>query len=61
MEKEIIDPRYSRQALFEQDRDHRTKKIQEGSAVVIGCGALGTVIANNLARSGVEPDKNCGS
>lgn len=53
MEKEIIDPRYSRQALFDKIGTTGQKKIQEGSAVVIGCGALGTVIANNLARSGV--------
>ena len=53
MEKEIIDPRYSRQALFDKIGTAGQKKIQEGSAVVIGCGALGTVIANNFARSGV--------
>ena len=53
MEKKIIDPRYSRQALFDKIGTTGQKKIQEGSAVVIGCGALGTVIANNLARSGV--------
>ncbi len=49
MEKEMIDPRYSRQALFDKIGTTGQKKIQEGSAVVIGCGALGTVIANNLA------------
>jgi len=53
MEKEMIDPRYSRQALFDKIGTTGQKKIQEGSAVVIGCGALGTVIANNLVRSGV--------
>jgi len=54
MEKRNIDPRYSRQALLSQIGTTGQEKIQEGSAVIIGCGALGTVIANNLARSGVN-------
>jgi len=53
MEKETINPRYSRQALFDKIGTTGQKKSRAGSAVVIGCGALGTVIANNLCRSGV--------
>ena len=47
------DERYSRQALFSQIGENGQRRIQDGSAVIVGCGALGTVIANNLARSGV--------
>ncbi len=47
------DKRYSRQALFDGIGESGQKRIQNGSAVIIGCGALGTIIANNLARSGV--------
>uniref|UniRef100_A0A7V3J9P2 THIF-type NAD/FAD binding fold domain-containing protein n=1 Tax=candidate division CPR3 bacterium TaxID=2268181 RepID=A0A7V3J9P2_UNCC3 len=53
MEKGIIDSRYTRQALFYKIGTDGQKKIQKASAVVIGCGALGSVIANNLCRSGV--------
>lgn len=53
IKKEMLNSRYSRQALFDKIGTTGQKKIQDGSAVVIGCGALGTVIANNLARSGV--------
>jgi molybdopterin-synthase adenylyltransferase len=51
--KEDIDARYAKQALLSQIGKTGQKRIQEGSAVIIGCGALGTVIANNLARAGV--------
>jgi adenylyltransferase/sulfurtransferase len=53
MLNDIRDARYSRQELFDKIGKSGQKKIQEGSVVIIGCGALGTVIANNLARSGV--------
>lgn len=45
--------RYSKQILFDEIGEEGQKKLSESKVVVIGCGALGTVIANNLARSGV--------
>lgn len=45
--------RYSRQVLFREIGEHGQKLIQEASVLIIGCGALGTVSANHLARAGV--------
>ena len=45
--------RYIRQAIFEPIGPEGQRRIEAASAVVVGCGALGTNIANNLARSGV--------
>src|SRR5213080_3187977 len=45
--------RYNRQVLLPFIGEEGQKKICASTAVVAGCGALGTVIANVLARSGV--------
>jgi len=45
--------RYSRQTLFEGIGEAGQRKLGESRVVVVGCGALGTVIASNLARAGV--------
>ena len=45
--------RYIRQEIFEPIGPAGQERISGASAAVIGCGALGTNIANNLARSGV--------
>ena len=45
--------RYAKQILFHGIGEEGQRKIQGAKVVIIGCGALGTVIANNLARSGV--------
>jgi len=45
--------RYNRQILLPFIGDEGQRKILASTAVVIGCGALGTVIANVLARAGV--------
>src|SRR5258708_2244453 len=45
--------RYNRQMLLPFIGEAGQKKICEATAVVIGCGALGTVIANVLGRAGV--------
>jgi len=47
------DPRYIRQAIFEPIGEEGQRRISAGSAVVVGCGALGSNSANNLGRSGV--------
>jgi len=45
--------RYIRQEIFEPIGTEGQHKISAASAAIVGCGALGTNIANNLARSGV--------
>ncbi len=44
--------RYSRQILFEGIGEEGQERILAGKAVLVGCGALGTVLANLLVRAG---------
>ena len=48
-----VNDRYSRQILLKNIREKGQEKLASSSAAVIGCGALGTTIANNLVRSGI--------
>ena len=45
--------KYSRQILFAGVGEAGQEKLLGASAVVVGCGALGTVVANLLVRAGV--------
>lgn len=45
--------RYSRQILVTSIGEAGQAKLLQSRALVIGCGALGTVSANNLVRAGV--------
>jgi molybdopterin-synthase adenylyltransferase len=45
--------RYSRQILFQPIGKAGQQKLVNSRAVIVGMGALGTVIANHLVRSGV--------
>ena len=45
--------RYSRQTVFEKMGIGNQKKLFNAHAVIIGLGALGSVISNNLCRAGV--------
>jgi molybdopterin/thiamine biosynthesis adenylyltransferase len=45
--------KYSRQILFSGIGEAGQEKLLESSAVLVGCGALGTVAANLLVRAGV--------
>jgi len=45
--------RYSRQTLFPKIGEEGQKRLGKSSIVLIGCGALGTVIATSLVRAGV--------
>lgn len=45
--------RYEKQILFNEIGSEGQKKLLNKKAIIIGCGALGTVIANNLVRSGI--------
>lgn len=46
-------PRYIRQARFACIGDEGQNRLGRGRVLIAGCGALGSVIANTLARSGV--------
>jgi len=48
-----VQERYSRQAIFQGIGSEGQEKIGHSRVAIIGLGALGTVIANNLARAGV--------
>src|SRR5512138_1802837 len=45
--------RYSRQTIFSEIGEEGQKKLKNSYVVVIGCGALGTVIASGLVRAGI--------
>jgi len=45
--------RYSRQILFEGIGEEGQRKLGKSCVVIIGCGALGTVIATSLVRAGI--------
>jgi len=45
--------KYSRQILFQGIGETGQEKLLAASAVLVGCGALGTVAANLLVRAGV--------
>jgi len=45
--------RYSRQTIFQEIGEEGQLKLLQSKVAVIGMGALGTVIANNLCRAGV--------
>ncbi|MCE7698411.1 MAG: ThiF family adenylyltransferase [Methanobacterium paludis] len=45
--------RYSRQIILQNIKEEGQKKLLSSSVAIVGCGALGTVVANNLARAGV--------
>lgn len=45
--------RYVRQMLFYELGQPAQQRLRESRALVCGCGALGSVIANTLARAGV--------
>ncbi|MCE5283646.1 MAG: ThiF family adenylyltransferase, partial [Deltaproteobacteria bacterium] len=50
---EIDKERYARQILFPGIGEAGQRRLLGSRAVIIGCGALGTVIANTLARAGI--------
>ncbi len=45
--------RYSRQILFGEIGEAGQERLLKSSAVIVGCGALGTALANLLTRAGV--------
>jgi adenylyltransferase/sulfurtransferase len=49
----LVNDRYSRQILLKDIHEKGQEKFLNSSIAVIGCGALGTTIANNLVRTGI--------
>lgn len=49
----VVNERYSRQILLPYFTKKGQEKLTRSRVLLIGCGALGTTIANNLVRSGV--------
>jgi len=45
--------RYSRQVILPNIGEEGQKALLKSKITIIGCGALGTVVANNLVRAGV--------
>ncbi|WP_077326983.1 ThiF family adenylyltransferase [Virgibacillus siamensis] len=45
--------RYSRQMLFAPINEQGQQKLTDSSVLVVGAGALGTVICNHLVRAGI--------
>jgi molybdopterin/thiamine biosynthesis adenylyltransferase len=45
--------RYQRQMIFPGLGEEGQKRLSEATAVVVGCGATGTALSNQLARAGV--------
>ncbi|WP_100372446.1 ThiF family adenylyltransferase [Bacillus sp. FJAT-45037] len=45
--------RYSRQMLFQPIGESGQQKLSEKTVLIVGVGALGTVLANHLVRAGV--------
>lgn len=45
--------RYSRQTLFAGIGPDGQRRLGEASALIVGCGAMGSALANNLVRAGV--------
>jgi molybdopterin-synthase adenylyltransferase len=45
--------KYSRQVLFSQIGEKGQEKLLTSSAVLVGCGALGTAVASLLVRAGI--------
>jgi len=48
-----VNERYSRQTLLKNIRKEGQTKLANSNVAVIGCGALGTTITNNLVRAGI--------
>jgi len=52
MQKANVD-RYIRQTILEEIGDVGQKILKNSSALIVGCGALGSTIASHLARAGL--------
>ena len=46
-----MENRYARQEILQNIGNEGQQKLAKSHVIIIGCGALGTVAANNLARA----------
>jgi molybdopterin-synthase adenylyltransferase len=53
MDSTIRKSRYFKQILLPEIGETGQKRLSESSVLIVGCGALGSVIANSLVRAGV--------
>ncbi len=53
MEQDPALARYSRQMLFESVGEEGQRKLLDSRVLLVGCGALGSVLASTLGRAGV--------
>ncbi|MFC3787816.1 ThiF family adenylyltransferase [Paenibacillus sp. GCM10012307] len=53
MDSEQMKQRYSRQMLFSPIGEAGQRKLMNSAVLIVGMGALGTVLANHLVRAGV--------
>jgi adenylyltransferase/sulfurtransferase len=49
----VNNDRYCRQIILKNINEEGQEKLAKSNIMIIGCGALGTTIANNLVRSGI--------
>jgi len=59
MQENLKKGRYARQVILPFLGEEGQQKLLDSKVVLIGCGALGTGIANNLVRAGVGHLKIC--
>lgn len=54
MENAVRKSRYFKQILLPEIGEAGQQRLSNSSVLIVGCGALGTVIANSLVRAGVS-------
>ncbi len=54
-----MSPRYGRQVLFNKIGEEGQQRLGRSRVLLVGCGALGTVIADGLVRAGVGHVRIC--
>jgi molybdopterin/thiamine biosynthesis adenylyltransferase len=52
MQKEHVN-RYTRQTILDEIGEEGQKMLRKSSIIIVGCGALGSIIAQHLARAGI--------
>lgn len=52
MQKEHLN-RYNRQTILEEVGEEGQESLKKSSALIVGCGALGSITAQHLARAGI--------
>jgi adenylyltransferase/sulfurtransferase len=49
----MMEERYSRQILLREIGEEGQRRLLDSTVAIIGCGAIGSVVANNLTRAGI--------